>query len=65
MKKFPWARAMQIGMGVLRLAPREFWSMTLPELSAAAMGAGLAQAPDTMTRQTLDALRAAFPDQTK
>ncbi len=63
--RFPWARAMQIGMGTLRLAPREFWAMTLPELSTAAIGAGLAPAPDTMTRQTLDALRAAFPDQTK
>lgn len=62
MTKFPWARAMQIGMGVLHLAPRDFWAMTLPELNAAAVGAGLAQAPGTMTRQTLEALRAEFPD---
>lgn len=65
MKEFPWGRAMQIGMGILRLAPREFWAMTLPELSAAATGAGLGHAPETMTRETLDALRAAFPDQTE
>lgn len=62
MTRFPWARAMQIGMGLLRLSPRDFWAMTLPELNAAAIGAGLAQGPDTMTRQTLEALRVKFPD---
>jgi uncharacterized phage protein (TIGR02216 family) len=36
MKSFPWARAMEIGFGHLKLAPEQFWRMTLPELAAAA-----------------------------
>jgi uncharacterized phage protein (TIGR02216 family) len=33
---FPWGRLMRTGLGELRLAPRDFWSMTLKELAAAA-----------------------------
>lgn len=37
---FPWAAAMRFGLGVLRLAPRDFWSMTPRELAAAMGRAG-------------------------
>ena len=63
MKTFPWARAMEIGLGALRLAPRDFWAMTLPELSAAAKGAGFDVGDEAMTRERLSALAAQFPDQ--
>ena len=35
MSAFPWENAMKFGLGVLRLAPREFWTMTPRELTAA------------------------------
>lgn len=35
MSAFPWENAMRFGLGVLRLAPREFWAMTPRELSVA------------------------------
>ncbi|MFZ3035385.1 MAG: phage tail assembly chaperone [Parvibaculum sp.] len=63
MKRFPWARAMEIGLGALRLPPPDFWAMTLPELSAAATGAGFGASVDAMTRERLSALSAQFPDQ--
>lgn len=34
--RFPWAEAMTLGLGTLRLTPATFWRMTLPELAAAA-----------------------------
>ena len=36
---FPWDAAMAAGLGTLRLAPRDFWSMTPRELDAALRGA--------------------------
>jgi uncharacterized phage protein (TIGR02216 family) len=62
MKRFPWARAMEIGLGHLRLAPRDFWRMTLPEL-AAASGAMPLPDPHSPTRVEFDALLERFPDQ--
>lgn len=62
MRKFPWARAMEIGLGALRLAPRDFWAMTLPELGAAARGAGFWGGDEMMTRERLETLSAQFPD---
>ncbi len=32
---FPWKQAMQFGFGVMHLAPRDFWSMSVRELEAA------------------------------
>lgn len=60
MKRFPWAQAMEIGFGRLRLSPEQFWRMTLPEIAAAARPAG--QAPEPPTRVAFDALRQKFPD---
>jgi uncharacterized phage protein (TIGR02216 family) len=61
MMRFPWARAMELGLGQLRLAPRDFWAMTLPELSAAAAALNT-KSLETMTRGRLNSLAATFPD---
>lgn len=54
---------MTAGLGTLRLAPHDFWSMTPRELDAALRGAlGLTAATPAMTRSDLKALMAAFPD---
>lgn len=62
MKTFPWARAMEIGLGHLRLAPQDFWRLTLPELSAAARAIGLGSRRETITREDLAMLSLKFPD---
>ncbi|MGB3809169.1 MAG: phage tail assembly chaperone [Parvibaculum sp.] len=62
MKTFPWARAMEIGLGHLRLAPQDFWRMTLPELAAAANTLGLRAPQRQMTRAELASLAERFPD---
>lgn len=60
-RPFPWDDAMRFGLGVLRLAPADFWAMTPREL-AAAMGAlgGSVQAPPD--RHALDRMLTQFPD---
>jgi uncharacterized phage protein (TIGR02216 family) len=55
---FPWDEVMAIGLGVLRLAPHDFWAMTPREFERA-IGKRLPQAP---TRRVLDDLMNAFPD---
>ena len=54
---------MAFGLGVLKLPPAAFWSMTPRELEAALLGHFgrrlLAKAPN---RDRLDALMAEFPD---
>jgi uncharacterized phage protein (TIGR02216 family) len=35
MTPFPWKEAIGFGLGVLRLAPEEFWRMTPRELACA------------------------------
>ena len=57
MSGFPWDAAMRLGLGRLRLSPREFWAMTLRELAAAA---GPMQAP--MSRGELERMMAKYPD---
>jgi uncharacterized phage protein (TIGR02216 family) len=60
---FPWGAAMTAGLGMLRLAPDDFWSMTPRELDAAMRGAfGHAPMQPAMSRADLAALMAAFPD---
>lgn len=61
MTPFPWAEAMGFGLGVLRLAPRDFWSMSPRELSAAfdaLHGRRRGLGPDGLA-----VLMAKFPDQ--
>tara|TARA_R110002110_G_scaffold24174_8_gene90978 strand:+ start:2805 stop:2990 length:186 start_codon:yes stop_codon:yes gene_type:complete len=60
MTEFPWVRAMELGLGHLRLAPRDFWSMTLPELAAALGGAG--RSAGAISRAGLNALTNLYPD---
>ena len=61
---FPWARLMQIGLGLLQQPPSVFWAMTPREIKAAACfyrepGRG---AP-AMPRPAFDELMTRFPDQ--
>ncbi|WP_457795732.1 rcc01693 family protein [Methylocystis sp. S23] len=52
---------MAFGLGVLRLAPGDFWSMTPRELQAAAEGV-YGRACGAPSRAALDALMRDFPD---
>ena len=61
MTPFPWPAVMAFGLGVLRLAPREFWAMTPRELAAAHVGLGGSVGPP-LPRATLDRLMQAYPD---
>lgn len=54
---------MAAGLGVLRLPPAHFWSMTPRELAAALDGAtGRTRGPGPPSRHDLTALAARFPD---
>jgi uncharacterized phage protein (TIGR02216 family) len=56
---------MAVGLGLLRLEPRAFWSMTPTEFAAAAraiLGPERLQ-PERPTRSSLSDLIAQFPDQ--
>lgn len=64
MKPFPWAEAMRIGLGILRLPPNAFWRMTPRELAAAISGLQGA-VPQAPTRRAFDELLARFPDRTE
>jgi uncharacterized phage protein (TIGR02216 family) len=61
MKRLNVADLMALGLGRLKLEPRVFWRMTLPELKAAAAG-GLVQAPEVLRRAELEALIRQYPD---
>jgi len=60
-KPFPWAHAIGFGLGVLRLAPKDFWAMTPREL-AFAISAARGSVSEPMDRASLDELMSAFPD---
>ena len=61
MKPFPWAAAMQFGLGVLKLPPKHFWGLTPRELAAAfeALSGPRRVPPD---RERLKTLMERFPD---
>jgi uncharacterized phage protein (TIGR02216 family) len=61
MTPFPWREAIGFGLGVLRLAPDQFWRMTPRELACAvaAVRGPLTAPPD---RAMLDQLMRRFPD---
>jgi uncharacterized phage protein (TIGR02216 family) len=61
MKPFPWADAMQFGLGVLKLSPEAFWKMSPREL-AAAWGAVVGNRTGPLGRPGLEALMERFPD---
>jgi uncharacterized phage protein (TIGR02216 family) len=55
---------MATGLGLLRLSPAVFWSMTPKELTAALNGLlGPERPPTILTRSDLGALLSRFPDQ--
>ncbi len=56
-EKFPWARFMELGLGVLRLSPKDFWNATPREIAAALGGA----APP-LPRAGLEDLMKRYPD---
>lgn len=54
---------MAVGFGCLRLAPRDFWSLTFPELLAALDGLyGIADTTAPPARADLERLMQRFPD---
>lgn len=54
---------MAFGLGVLRLAPKDFWFMSLNELNAAIAGAtGMAWTGKPISRNDLGALMQRYPD---
>lgn len=59
---FPWREAMHAGLGVLRLAPRDFWAMTPREIAAALGGPALGGGTERLGRRGLERLMARFPD---
>ncbi len=58
---FPWPQVMSFGLGKLRLAPTEFWSLTLPELNAA-LQAHYPADNRPLSRQQLNDLMRRHPD---
>lgn len=63
MTAFPWADAMRLGLGILRLAPKDFWAMTPRELAGAYEGvSGIAANARPLDRSNLEALMQRFPD---
>lgn len=62
MTPFPWAEAMRLGLGILRLAPESFWAMTPRELSAAAAGLTGPTRTAAPSRDRLADLLKQFPD---
>jgi len=54
---------MATGLGLLRLAPAHFWSMTPRELAAAIRGAlGIAYSEGSLTRSDLTRMMQRYPD---
>jgi uncharacterized phage protein (TIGR02216 family) len=61
---FPWAQVLAIGLGVLRLSPDQFWSMTPREFAAALRGLYGERTPP-LDRASFQSLVDRFPDQPK
>jgi len=59
---FPWAEALGFGLGLLRLSPAAFWSMTPRELTAAHRGLFGRGSQTPLSRASLDQLLTRFPD---
>ena len=57
---FPWAAMMAMGLGTLRLSPRDFWAATPREIAAAFPKPHGAALP----RGVLERLLEQFPDET-
>ena len=63
MSAIDWCETMAFGLGVLRIAPRDFWAMSLAELNAAVAGStGTAWSGEPLSKHDLGALMERFPD---
>jgi uncharacterized phage protein (TIGR02216 family) len=60
MQPFPWKQAIGFGLGVLKLAPEQFWRMTPRELAYAIEAVSGHTAP--LDRATLAQLMKSYPD---
>jgi len=61
--RFDWARLMALGLGLLRLPPRRFWSLSLIEFAHVC---GLIPvSPPGLDRAGLQSLMRLFPDEQK
>jgi uncharacterized phage protein (TIGR02216 family) len=56
-EKFPWTRFMELGIGVLRLSPKDFWNATPREIAAAFGGP-----PLPLQRSSFEDLMRRYPD---
>lgn len=61
MTPFPWREAIGFGLGMLRLAPRDFWRMTPRELAYAIEALSGRRAP--LDRDSFSDLMKRFPDE--
>lgn len=61
MTPFPWKQAIGFALGVLRLSPQQFWSMTPRELGYA-IEAATGRGPP-IDRSTLTELMKEYPDE--
>ena len=63
---FPWPDVMAAGLGLLRLHPADFWSMTPRELDAALRGLlGPMHRDSALPRSVLAGLMARYPDKSE
>jgi uncharacterized phage protein (TIGR02216 family) len=58
---FPWKQAIGFGLGVLRLSPAQFWTMTPREL-ALAIEAVTGRGGAPLPREALNEMIERFPD---
>jgi uncharacterized phage protein (TIGR02216 family) len=58
---FPWNDVMSMGLGLLRLSPKAFWSMTPREFERA-VSAVLPRRREALRRDELAELMRRFPD---
>lgn len=61
MRPFPWDEAMRFGLGILRLAPKDFWAMSPRELAAAHRA--IYQQAEPLARARFAELMQEFPDE--
>ena len=61
-RRFPWDDVIALGLGLLRLSPRDFWAMTPREMAYVLRLHGGGDAGPPPGREAVAALMALFPD---